>query len=85
VAVPPITLLNSRMPLFVGDLASVCDESDLIKAFSRFGTVLEVKLMRDPITKRSLLYAFVTMGSPHESAKAIASLDKELLLGRRLK
>jgi hypothetical protein len=82
----PIILLRDHiMPLFVGDLASVCTEADLMKAFSRFGAVLEVKLMRDHRTKQSLLYGFVTFMAAHQSEKAMAGLDGELLCGRRLK
>jgi RNA recognition motif-containing protein len=73
------------MPLFVGDLASVCTEADLMKAFSRFGAVLEVKLMRDNRTKQSLLYGFVTFKASNQSEGAMAGLDGQLLFGRRMK
>jgi RNA recognition motif-containing protein len=73
------------MALFVGDLASVCAEADLVSVFSQFGSVEEAKLIRDAQTKRSLMYGFVTMENNAQSEKAIAELDGEFLFGRRMK
>jgi RNA recognition motif-containing protein len=73
------------MPLFVGDLSSVCTEADLMKAFSHFGAVLEAKLMSDNRKKQSLLFGFVTFKVSNQSENTMAGLDGELLCGRRMK
>ena len=72
--------------LFVGDLASFCDENHIQGIFRDHGfDVVDVKLMRGKQSMSSLSYGFVTMRSSEEAARAIQELDSKLVYGRRLR
>ena len=71
--------------LFVGNLSYNTTENDIHEAFSAHGTVVEANLMMDRMTGRSRGFAFVTMGTPDEAAKAIQGMDGKTLDGRPLR
>jgi hypothetical protein len=68
--------------LFVGNIGWWVTEDDLLHWFSRFGTVVNVKIMYNsrkmhkPKDKwRSREYGFIDYASPEEAAKAIVWMD----------
>eukprot|EP00882_Tetradesmus_deserticola_P002062 GHRQ01002210.1.p2 GENE.GHRQ01002210.1~~GHRQ01002210.1.p2 ORF type:complete len:272 (+),score=153.08 GHRQ01002210.1:116-817(+) len=68
--------------LFVGNIGWWVTEEDLLHWFSRFGSVVNVKIMYNsrkmhkPKDKwRSREYGFIDYGSPEEAAKAIVWMD----------
>ncbi len=71
--------------LYVGDLSSICREEDLLRVFSEFGEVIEVRIQRDRVSNLSLCYGFIHMVNREEALAAVAGLDGVLFLGRRLK
>jgi RNA recognition motif-containing protein len=76
---------KERTTLFVGDLSSVCTETDLEQAFSVYGQVQQVRIQRNRMTMASMAYGFVRMTNPVESINAKNALDGTLLCGRKLR
>jgi RNA recognition motif-containing protein len=70
--------------LFVGNLSFDINENDLQETFSAHGTVLEANLMLDRMSGRSRGFAFVTMSTDEEAAKAIEALNGADMDGRAL-
>jgi RNA recognition motif-containing protein len=77
---------NPATSLFVGDLASFCDERHIHAIFQEQGfEVLDVKLMRGKQSMVSLNYGFVLMKSRSEALRAISMLDTQLFYGRKIR
>src|ERR1041385_5300924 len=75
--------MNTR--LYVGNLSFNTNAEGVRAAFQEFGTVSDVHLVSDRETGRSRGFAFVTMGTPEEAAKAIEGMDGRKLDGRPLR
>jgi RNA recognition motif-containing protein len=75
--------MNTR--LYVGNLSFNTTADGVRTAFQEFGTVSDVHLVTDRETGRSRGFAFVTMGTPEEAAKAIQGMDGKQVDGRPLR
>src|SRR4029079_19612200 len=75
--------MNTR--LYVGNLSFNTNADGVRTAFQQFGTVSDVHLVTDRETGRSRGFAFETMGTPEEAAKAIEGMDGRILDGRPLR
>lgn len=75
--------MNTR--LYVGNLSFNTTADGVRAAFEQFGTVTDVHLVTDRETGRARGFAFVTMGTPDEAAKAMQSMDGQTLDGRPLR
>jgi len=75
--------MNTR--LYVGNLSFNTNADGVRAAFEQFGTVTDVHLVTDRETGRARGFAFVTMGTPDEAAKAIEGMDGTTLDGRSLR
>jgi RNA recognition motif-containing protein len=75
--------MNTR--LYVGNLSFNTTADGVRTAFTQFGTVSDVHLVTDRETGRSRGFAFVTMGTTDEAAKAIEGMDGKTLDGRPLR
>ena len=75
--------MNTR--LYVGNLSFNTTADGVRAAFQQFGTVSDVHLVSDRETGRSRGFAFVTMGTTEEAAKAIEGMDGKQLDGRPLR
>ena len=75
--------MNTR--LYVGNLSFNTTADGVRTAFQEFGTVSDVHLVSDRETGRSRGFAFVTMGTTEEAAKAIQGMDGRTLDGRPLR
>jgi RNA recognition motif-containing protein len=71
--------------LYVGNLSFNANSDSVRTAFSAFGDVTDVHVVSDRETGQSRGFAFVTMGSAQEAAKAIQGMNGTLLDGRPLK
>ena len=71
--------------MYVGNLAYGVTESELHGAFSRYGSVVDVKVMNDRATGQSRGFAFVTFSSAQSMQKAIHAMNGQTLAGRPLK
>lgn len=68
--------------LYVSNLPASATSETLTGAFAQFGTVLSVKLKRDPATGQVCNYGFVEMKTPEEARNAVAGLNATRFDGR---
>jgi nucleolin len=61
--------------LYVSNLPSSATEETLGEAFARFGTVLSVRMKRDPLTRLVRREGFVEMKTVAEARAAAAALN----------
>lgn len=78
-------MAGSKCTLFLGDLSTFCNEEDIHNAFSPFGFIQEIKIMRSEETNRNLSYGFIKFSSPADARKAMNALDGTLFCGRHLR
>jgi len=72
------------MKLYVGNLATNVQESDLDTLFSQHGKVESVKIIQDMYTKTSKGFGFIEMLDNEEAQKALNSLNSHELKGKRI-
>ena len=70
------------MNIFVGNLSSEVNESDLENAFAKFGKVMSAKIIRDMFTQQSKGFGFVEMQSNTDALTAIEKLNTEQIKGK---
>lgn len=70
--------------LYVGNLSFDTSESALHDLFEEVGAVQEVALMQDKFTGKSRGFAFVTMNSSEDAARAVETLNGRNFDGRDL-
>jgi RNA recognition motif-containing protein len=70
--------------IFVGNLSHGATEDDLIQAFSQFGTVAKVNIVKDRETGRPRGFAFIDMPDGKAAATAIRELNLKEIDGRSI-
>ncbi|KAM7263726.1 hypothetical protein ACFE04_001409 [Oxalis oulophora] len=81
----PAFLIPSRgivSKLFVGGLSYYTTEQGLSEAFSRYGQVIEAKIVVDRVSDKPKGFGFVTFASQDEAEQAISEMDGKPLNGR---
>ena len=73
------------MNIYVGNLSYKVNEEDLQKAFSEFGEVVSVKIIKDQYDGRSKGFGFVEMQDRREADTAIEGLNGKEFKGRSIK
>ena len=73
------------MNMYVGNLAFTVTEEDLTTAFSVFGKVAGVNIIKDRFTGQSKGFGFVEMPDNSEADKAIKALNNSQLKDRDIK
>ena len=68
--------------IYVGNLAHSATEEDLRQAFSQYGNVASVNIIKDRETGRPRGFAFVEMPDGTEAANAIKELNLREISGR---
>jgi cold-inducible RNA-binding protein len=68
--------------IYVGNLSHGASEDDLRNAFSEFGTVANVTIIKDRETGRPRGFAFVEMSDSAAAATAIEQLNLKQIDGR---
>jgi RNA recognition motif-containing protein len=76
---------GSMTNIFVGNLSYQATEEDLQGAFSEFGAVDRVSIVRDRESGQSRGFGFVEMPSAEEAGAAIEALNGHPLRGRAIK
>ena len=72
------------MNLYVGNLSKQATEDELQQAFSEYGQVSEVKIIRDRDTGASRGFGFVEMPNGREAKEAIDKLNLTEIAGRSI-
>jgi len=73
------------MNMYVGNLAFSVNEDDLKEAFSPFGEIESIKIIKDKYSGQSSGFGFVEMPSNSEADKAIKALNGSEMKGRAMK
>jgi len=76
---------ESFMNLYVGNLSYSVTEEDLKEAFSEFGELESVNIIKDKYSGQSKGFGFVEMPDNAEADKAIKALNGNDLKGRAIK
>ncbi|XP_014378215.1 PREDICTED: RNA-binding protein Musashi homolog 2 isoform X8 [Gavialis gangeticus] len=71
-------LFSSSSKMFIGGLSWQTSPDSLRDYFSKFGEIRECMVMRDPTTKRSRGFGFVTFADPASVDKVLAQPHHEL-------
>ncbi len=74
----------SSAKLYVGNMSFKTTEDELRDAFAQYGEVADVFVAMDKMTGRPRGFAFVTMDTPENAAKAAEGLNGEDFGGRAL-
>jgi RNA recognition motif-containing protein len=72
------------MNIYVGNLSFEATEADIEHAFSKFGAVKSVSIVKDRDTGRSRGFGFVEMHDKASGQKAIEGLHEQSIGGRPL-
>ncbi|CAD5335490.1 unnamed protein product [Arabidopsis thaliana] len=75
----------SSSKLFIGGMAYSMDEDSLREAFTKYGEVVDTRVILDRETGRSRGFGFVTFTSSEAASSAIQALDGRDLHGRVVK
>ncbi|XP_072969426.1 small RNA-binding protein 11, chloroplastic isoform X2 [Typha angustifolia] len=70
--------------VFVRNLPYSTGEATLIKLFSKFGQIVEVKLAKHEQSKRSKGYAFIQYSSQDHAVLALEQMDQKRIDGRTI-
>jgi len=73
------------MKIYVGNLSYDVTESDLEQAFSEFGQVASVNLLKDKQTGQPKGFGFVEMPEVSEGQTAIKEMNGREFMGREMK
>ena len=73
------------MNIYVGNLNYNLSEDELEKAFSTYGEVASVKIIRDKYTDQSKGFGFIVMTNDADAQKAIDELNGTEVKGRELR
>jgi RNA recognition motif-containing protein len=70
--------------VFVGGLNYATTEDELKNEFERFGSIINVRVVRNHETGQSRGFAFITFASEESAAAAAAAMDAQQLGGRMI-
>lgn len=74
-----------RSTLFVGNLSVFCSENDLENVFSRYGTILEIRMAKSEDKTKHLSYGFVKFANVASAQIAMHDLNNSIICGRPLR
>jgi len=80
-----VLIINqSKMNIYVGNVAFTATENQLSDLFAEYGEVSSVKIITDKFTGRSKGFAFVEMADDAAAAKVIEELNGAEFDGRSM-
>ncbi len=71
--------------VYISNLSYERDRNGLKSLFSKFGQILNIKIVVEPSTLQSRGMAFIEMSTPEEAKLAIETLDQKIIDGRTVK
>lgn len=81
----PPKVLGTSVSIYVGNLDDDINEGDLKSAFEPFGELLNVKVVRDPVTNKSKNIGFISFTNKPDAEKAIRDMHGAMLKTRPIK
>jgi RNA recognition motif-containing protein len=72
------------MNIFIGNLSKDVTEDDLQELFSEYGTVRNVKVIKDLFSGESKGFGFLEMPGQAEAQKAMSELNTRELKGKKI-
>ncbi|KAK8947638.1 hypothetical protein KSP40_PGU000590 [Platanthera guangdongensis] len=81
----PSQLISSRgvtSKLFVGGLSFYTSEDALTEAFSKFGAVVEARIVMDRVSDKSKGFGFITFASEVDAQNAAEQMNGKVFNGR---
>lgn len=78
-------VLGTSVSIYVGNLDDDINETDLKTAFEPFGELLNVKVVRDPVTNKSKNIGFISFTNKPDAEKAIRDMHGAMLKTRPIK
>ncbi|CAG9325948.1 unnamed protein product [Blepharisma stoltei] len=82
---------NSKNPnqqgstLYLTNLSYSVREEELLKYFEEYGKILDLNIIKDPISNRSRGFGFATYENDEDAEKAKNKLNKRYFGGRKLR
>jgi len=76
---------NPGNNLYISNLSRSTDESILRTAFERYGSLSDIRVVKDPNTKQSRGFGFVTFKLSSDADEAVRQMDKAELQGKEIK
>ncbi|XP_051551312.1 cold-inducible RNA-binding protein B-like isoform X3 [Myxocyprinus asiaticus] len=77
--------MSDEGKLFIGGLSYDTNEQSLEEAFSKYGTIAKVDVIRDRETDRSRGFGFVTFENPEDAKDAMAAMNGKSVDGRMIR
>ncbi|CAH2057974.1 unnamed protein product [Thlaspi arvense] len=74
---------RKEFEIFVGSLDKGATEEDLKKAFGHVGEVTEIRIMKNPQTKKSKGYAFLRFATAEQAKRAVKELKNPMINGKK--
>lgn len=78
-------VIGTSVSIYCGNLDDDIDENDLKTAFEVFGEILNVKVVRDPVTNKSKNIGFISFTNKPDAEKAIREMHGAMLKTRPIK
>ncbi|XP_058090315.1 heterogeneous nuclear ribonucleoprotein Q-like [Magnolia sinica] len=74
---------NKELEIFVGGLDRDANEDDVKKAFEKVGEIVEVRLLRNPLTNKNKGFAFVKFATKEQADRALSELKSPVIRGKQ--
>lgn len=71
--------------LFLGDLSYFCTENDLQQMFGHYRDIVDIRIIRNKATKKSLSYGFIDFSNANSAAQAMQEMNGQIICGRTVK
>ena len=69
------SLFSDDFRIFVGDLGNEVSDDALLRAFSKYPSLLKARVIRDKKTKKTKGYGFVSFKEPQDYLKAMREMN----------
>jgi transformer-2 protein len=76
---------NPGNNLYISNLSRSTEESDLRASFEKYGCISDIRIVRDPNTKESRGFGFVTFKLSSDADEAVRQMDNTELQGKEIK
>ncbi|CAG9323231.1 unnamed protein product [Blepharisma stoltei] len=73
---------NPGNNIYINNLSIETKEDELREIFSKYGTIKDMRIIKDPFTQESRGFGFVTYEKVEDAGEAIKNLDKTELQGK---